>query len=587
MACPRCRYERGDAVRRWNDFTLKIRFMVIASLGVLGLATAILAAVVLFQIRQIDQKFEHFSANELQSLHALVLSTMAKRRQDTANVAIAVFNDWFASRNADYPGKLWSVWGPRVTAFMAERNPDHAPKAAQDAIDEEVLRTGQPVGRFVGDTYRYSVPIVMGKTRGTDDPNCRTCHVKQMDEVDGGVIAVFSSSVSTAADFAELRRIVAIMAISALLAAALATVCVNLLFGRIVGRPLAQMTGVMSELAGGNTTVAVTGADRKDEIGEIARAVEVFHQSMFRADDLARQKEQEQVAKGRRAAVIDRLLQEFNQEIIAVLESMVSSSTQLEATSQSMVSTAEATSNKATSVSASVEMSAANMISVAEATSELARSVDDISGRVNDSVAVAIAAKEKAQATDVSMQSLSRTVDKIGEIVSLINDIAAQTNLLALNATIEAARAGDAGKGFAVVANEVKSLANQTAKATDEITAQITAVQQETRAAADSIGVITGTIDQISEIATGIHDLVEIQRKSTSEIASSVQDVAESASEASASVYAVNEAAEETGKAASTALAASREVATRSATLRHQVDSFLTNIGEARAGRGG
>ncbi|CAA7626954.1 methyl-accepting chemotaxis protein [Magnetospirillum sp. SS-4] len=345
-----------------------------------------------------------------------------------------------------------------------------------------------------------------------------------------------------------------------------------------ISRPLSKVIHSMNVLSGGDKTHNVEGAERNDEIGAMARAVEVFRQGLIRADELTRQQLAEQEAKDRRAKVIDGILQQFNLEVAEVLETMGASATELEATSQTMSATAEETSNQATVVAAAVEEMAVNMRTVAGATEHLSASIESINHRVSDSVNIAESAKGKAQRTNQSVRELSHSVLKIGEVVNLINDIAAQTNLLALNATIEAARAGEAGKGFAVVANEVKTLANQTAKATDEISSQINSVQQGTQAAVDAITEITTIIEQMSELANAIATSVAEQDSATSEIANNVQQVSQGTDEVSSNVVGVNQAAGETGHAASDVLEAARTVAERASTLSKQVDAFLANI---------
>ncbi|RAU23074.1 methyl-accepting chemotaxis protein [Paramagnetospirillum kuznetsovii] len=345
-----------------------------------------------------------------------------------------------------------------------------------------------------------------------------------------------------------------------------------------ISGPLSKIIVSMDVLSKGDTSHEVEGADRHDEIGAMARAVEVFRTGLLRADQLTSQQKVEQEAKDRRAKVIDGILGQFNFEVAEVLETMAASATELEATSQTMSATAEETSNQATVVAAAVEEMAVNMRTVAGAADHLSDSVEAINHRVADSVHIAESARHRAQETNQSVRGLSQAVLKIGAVVNLINDIASQTNLLALNATIEAARAGDAGKGFAVVANEVKNLANQTARATDEITSQISSVQTETRAAVDAITEITGIIEQMSQLSTGISSSVSEQDSATSEIANNVQQVSLGVDEVSSNVVGVNRAAVETGHAADDVLEAARTVAERATALRQQVDAFLTNI---------
>jgi PAS domain S-box-containing protein len=262
--------------RQWR---LQKRFMVITGAGVVVASLCALAMVVWFQMSRMEERLHSFSENELASLNTLVDNVMASRRTDPTNIAITIFNNWFESRNVDYPGRLWSVWSSKTISHMAERDPRREPKLPRDEIDQEAIRTGRPVARFVEGAYRYSVPIVLGKTKGADGHACLKCHQDLLDEHSGDVIAVFSSSLSTEAEYAGLRRMIAIMAAASVVLAVTVMLSIRAILGRVIGRPLARMTGSMTQLASGSLEVEVPDRDRLDEIGDMARAVEVFKQN--------------------------------------------------------------------------------------------------------------------------------------------------------------------------------------------------------------------------------------------------------------------------------------------------------------------
>lgn len=351
-----------------------------------------------------------------------------------------------------------------------------------------------------------------------------------------------------------------------------------LMMGRSIALPVTAMTEVMQRLAGGDKSVHIPARQHRDEIGDMAKAVEVFRQSMIESDRLAADQRAEQATKERRQTAIAAHLDGFDRAVRKSLETLSFASTQMRATAQSMSATAEETSRQATGVSSAAEQASANVETVAASTEEMGASIAEIARQVAESTKIATKAVDEATRTTVTVHSLADAAQKIGEVVSLIQDIASQTNLLALNATIEAARAGEAGKGFAVVASEVKSLAAQTAKATEEIAGQIAAIQGATRQAVDAIKTIDGTIGHMNEISTMIAAAMEEQGASTREIARNTQEAARGTHDVSQSISNVNQAAGEAGTAAAQVLTSSEELGRQAETLRGEVDQFLAKI---------
>ncbi len=353
-----------------------------------------------------------------------------------------------------------------------------------------------------------------------------------------------------------------------------------MLLGRGISRPMIAMCKAMRELAGGNFEVVLPGLGRKGELGEMAAAVEEFKvQAIAKAQrDAATQEAQNQASSTARRAELIRFADDFEAAVGAIVSNVSASAVQLEQSAGTLTRTAETTQNLSSQVAGSSEQASGNIESVASATEELSTSVNEIGKRVRESSAIAEAAVLQAQQTDGRIGKLSRAAQQIGDVVKLITAIAEQTNLLALNATIEAARAGEAGRGFAVVASEVKSLASQTAKATDEISSHISGMQDATKESVAAIKAIGGTIGQISTISATIASAVEQQSAATQEIARSVQTVAQGTREAAASIVEVNRGATETGSASEEVLNSARTLSTESTRLREELDRFMANI---------
>jgi methyl-accepting chemotaxis protein len=352
------------------------------------------------------------------------------------------------------------------------------------------------------------------------------------------------------------------------------------LLGQGISRPMIGMCAAMRQLADGNFDVVLPGLGRKDEIGEMAGAVEEFKmRAVAKAESEAAEREiQSKSATEARSAELHRFADNFETAVGVIVSSVSSSASQLESSATTLTRTVDAAQELSGRVASASEEASTNVQSVAAATEELSASVIEIGRQVQESSRIAAAAVSQAEATDARIAKLSRAAQEIGDVVKLITAIAEQTNLLALNATIEAARAGEAGRGFAVVASEVKSLASQTAKATDEISSHIAGMQEATQESVSAIKEIGETIGQISKIAGNIAAAIEQQSTATTEIARNVQNAASGTAEIAENISEVNRGASETGTASSEVLSSAQTLAVESTRLRQELDRFMANI---------
>ncbi len=452
---------------------------------------------------------------------------------------------------------------------------------AISSTDEKIVQSVKEVSVLL-DEYRKSLSKLVENSKSIDELTTEMAESATAIMQGSGAMKVALLSdqqrleSESDASIGETERLIAMLAAGGFLLGGVLAV----LLGKGISRPMTAMCKAMRELAGGNFDVVLPGLGRRDELGEMAAAVEEFKlQAIAKAErDAAAQDAQNRASSAARRTELIRFADDFEAAVGAIVSNVSSSAVQLESAAGTLTRTAETTQNLSSRVAGASEEASSKMQSVATATEELSASVDEIGRRVRESNKIAEAAVLQAQQTDGRIGKLSRAAQQIGDVVKLITAIAEQTNLLALNATIESARAGEAGRGFAVVASEVKSLAGQTAKATDEISSHISGMQDATQESVAAIKEIGGTIAEISNIASSIASAVEQQSSATQEIARSVQTVAQGTQEAAANIMHVNRGATETGSASEEVLNSAKSLSTESTRLREELDRFMANI---------
>jgi methyl-accepting chemotaxis protein len=552
--------------------------MIFAAVGALSLAAAVVVTVCYAEYQSMETRLRELSVNELESLNALVETAMRQRLEDKDDVAIKVFNAWFESRNKNYQGKLWSVWSAKVVTFVAQTYPDHPVKKARDEVDEEVMRTSRPVARFVGDDYRYSVPIILGRPLSAPKETCLACHGELMGLKEGETIAVFSSSIAAGNDIAQLYALLWRIGAGGM-ATGLGVVGFTWwVLSSVVIWPLNGIVGAMRRLAGGDVSVDFSGRKRSDEIGEMQSAVLVFrdaaqekarlereasdHRAQQERDraaaDLAQQRaiesEREVVNASIGAALAElagktlsyrisddvpdayrSLKNNFNRamgELERALSEVAAATTEIGQETRLIATATGDLSRRTERQAASLEETTAALGEISATVRRAAEGATHAREVVESTAADSQQSQRLVHEAIAAMDSITTTSKKIGSIIHVIDEIAFQTNLLALNAGVEAARAGESGRGFAVVASEVRALAQRSGAAAQEIKQLITAAAVEVdhgvRLVRDTGEALERTVRQvgaINGIFAEIADGATRQATSLSEISSAIGEL--------------------------------------------------------------
>ena len=581
------------AVRSKMSFSVGTKILAIVGV-VLGLLIAV-AVVGGLQMQKIGREITEIAEEDIPLTTAVTSVTIHQLEQALALERALRFGEEMVTHEAAKEHFATSVREFEELSEKVNREIEEAEAVVEHnlviATSEEAIEEFESVGRALKqiesehqDFERHAIEVLEFLAAGEIESaialeDALAAEEAQLDHELVALLEELEAFTQASAVTAEAHEktgllIMIVMAVSSLIVgAAISLVMIR----QSITRPLSEVVTALRALTDGDTSVSVK-VRSDDEIGEVAKAVETFREKTIEIDEMRARQEKEQAEEQARAKRVQELSTAFEGKVSESLGAVNAAASQMQSTAESMSSTAEETNRQASAVASASEEAAANVQTVASAAEELASSVAEVNIQVVESSRMSQEAQEKAETTNEQIKGLAEASQKIGEVIDLINDIASQTNLLALNATIEAARAGDAGKGFAVVASEVKSLANETAKATDEIASQVSNIQEETRQAVKAMETIGEVVSKINQNSTRIAAAVEEQTAATSEITRSAQEASKGTTEVSSNISGVSEAANETGKASTQVLEVAGDVATHSTSMGHQVESFLTSI---------